>query len=786
MAFENGPVVKLADVPVMAQRIEWTLASGTTPGELSLSFVPEQAQKFLDTAKGRETLNFSIETSMEGFRGGLQRVSILFPPLFLLEPDGSQSPYETHLRLTDLRVLLQGIRVYGTYNLRRETAELEGIVQDADGTRSTSNDLGLGIDPPGRAASSSGDGGIEPGDQRARPGAMRRREARAKKDYLEWTIKKDGTPYTAREIAVHVLEEASSRSTGHALTKQTVDAILDAIKRHPLDNGYVRDDVMVRNEPLVDVLDSWLAKAEVGFAPSMRHAVEFYAWWTADDRPINEVLRPFYPTVEAGGFISVTEKERVRASAVDVRFPRQVEALIRLMGDSRLPGEPGGPADDEPYRRAYNVLRLTDDVKYLDQVWYKGTWVSLSFAIELWVNNSTNNLNRLLDDVNFKDQIRRAGVRGADWSKFIRENWFNTQFMSWLGSSLIAQAGGGLVAAPDQIWGPRIAELQRRYLQTWRLDPTFFQFVLEIKPERTKMVSAIHGVPANAYVSVDHCEIYEFSIPEIVRNPLAKGAINVSGEISPRDAVGTPATLRFEQPDVFTINFDSFYEGRWLKQTVPCKIKESTIPPAFLLGAVLSSGNPDVARVWENAELVNPVDYRGFVILSFVMGTVANPRVRDLRHGVAHRRALSHAVRVPAAAAGFTGPTNPEIVVDLDSREETARFALDGNLNVELDPVNEKSLEALAVAHARRYYHEQRDRIQGVFVVPGWQDEYHLFGSLRSIRIGLTERGILTTTFDATQPPPAPDLRQLLPADVRQRVFRELPRAREARKVGAP
>ena len=61
-----------------------------------------------------------------------------------------------------------------------------------------------------------------------------------------------------------------------------------------------------------------------------------------------------------------------------------------------------------------------------------------------------------------------------------------------------------------------------------------------------------------------------------------------------------------------------------------------------------------------------------------------------------------------------------------------------------------------------------------------------LHGSLRSITVAITDQAVMTTTFDATQAPPPPDLRSSLPEDVRRAVFRDLPTARAARKVGAP
>lgn len=777
MAF--GPIVRLGDVAIMAQHVRYAWSAGTAPGELALLFKPAHAKVLLDAAKGRTTLGLSIDYGVAGFKGGASKIALELPPLFLLEPDGSQSPYETILRLADVRVLLQGIRVSSTFNVRRDTAELEGLVQDANGVRT--DDSGTGIGASG--TTSRPVGGLLVGDQLARPGAALRRNARARQDYLEWTIKATGTPYTAREICVHLLETASAQVAG-SLTGEVVNKMLHALRQSSHENRFVRDNVMIRGEALTDLLDRWLANAELGIAPKMKGDLEFFAWWTGDDRPLDEVLKPFPATVMSGGFLSTSERKRIRAANVDVRFARQVEALIRLMGDSRLPGEPGGPDDSEAQRRAFNVLQLPDDVVYDGEVWHKGTWVSLPFALEIWVNNSTNNLTRFDPDVQelskYRQWIRNAGVRGNDWSRILREFWFNAQLMGYL--TLRVQASG--LVEPDRIWGVRLAELRKRFLTTWQLDPTLYSYVLEVKPERAKMVSAVHGLPAVPYVSCDHFETYVFTIPEIKGTSGAKGGVNVAGAENPKDAVGAPASLRFERPDIFTLSYDDAYEGRWFQgQVVPCNVVEDTIPPAHYAAKARDNPDPELAKTWYGARLAHPNVYKGFVILSFVFGTTAGDNERK---GTSQRQALTHLVRVPAAAAGFPGATNPEITVDLAATEEVAKFALNDGLDVDPDPVNPKALEALAVAHARRYYFSMRDRLQGSFTVPGWHDEFRLFGSLRSITITLNAGAEMTTTFDATGAPSPPDLRSLLPDDVRRQVFRELPLSRAARRAGAP
>ena len=559
--------------------------------------------------------------------------------------------------------------------------------------------------------------------------------------------------------------------------------VRDAIATHHNDNGFFLSDVKIRNERLVDVLTTWLGHAEIGLAPRMDGQKGYFAWSTFDDRPIDKMIKNLPATVEGGGWLSATDRKRVRAAVVIVRFPKMVEVMLRLIGGMHVPGElsNANPDDlDEGVRNAFNVLRLPDDVRYLDRTYYKGTWVSIPFAFEMWTNNTdpNKNLTRLADNP-FVEQLRDAGNRAKDFSVIIRENWFNFQYLQFFAQRFTVQN----VFQPDPVWGPRIAEVLRRYLQTWQINPTLYRHVLAVKPLRARTVFAIQGQPASPYVSVDHAEIQEFTPPEVASSPNSRAAINVRGEENPKDAVGAPASLRFERPDIFTVDFDAAYSGRWLKQVVPSRLVETTIPPADHYANLLQGGLPSIAADWSKCRLVSPILYSGYVILMMEFGTDSGDLARE---GEIQRRALTYGVEVSAQTAGWPGETNPALIVDLDAREDVARFGLNDGLDVDVIPVNLRALDALATAHARQYYHAQRDRLLGTFVVPGWSPEYRLFGSLSSIAVTLDNRGEMTTTFDATQPPPMPELRSLLPEDVRQAVFNEIPSARNARKTGQP
>ena len=549
--------------------------------------------------------------------------------------------------------------------------------------------------------------------------------------------------------------------------------------------------MLIRGEPLTDVLDRWLTRAEIGIAPKINDS-GYYAWWTADDRPINEVITGLPPTVEQGGILAATDKKRVRPRSVIVSFPRQVEVLLRLVGGVQMPGESGSGVDGllpglaGGKRVAYNVLRLPDSVEYKGKTWHAGTWVTLAFAMEMWVSNGDpeKNIERLKAGGITSpglEQLEKAGAPNADWSKPIRENYFDAEFLERLGMRFLQDLG----LHRDPVWGPRIAELSKRYLQTWQIDPNLYRYVLEVRPERARVVSGVYGVPAEPYISADHAEIYEYGASEIGLNPRAKAAVNVDGVENPSKAVGVPARLVFEQPDVFTIDYDAYYSARWLKQTVPSKLVESTIPPIAHFGNTLNGGDPVFQLIWNQCFLEHPNKFKGFVILSMVFGTEPGDEQQE-RRGITQRLALTHQVEVPANTAGFQGETNPSWTVDLAANEDVARFGLNDDLEVAEDPVNEIALEALATAKARRYYHAQRDRIVGQFTVPGWDDAYRLFGSLRRLSVLLDEGARMSTTFDATQAPPPPDLRSLLPEEVRNQVFRELPRSRAARRVGRP
>lgn len=777
-------------VSVYAQRLAWNQTAGMTPGSFTIYFKAEDAEKILKASTGNEMLVVRIQHKLLGF-GTAVDVDFSVHNMLLIEPDRSVSPYETALTFADWRVALQGLRATGSYNVRRGTSEVDGLIEDANGTRS--NDTGTGILKVGSAAKPPG-GAV--GDQIARAGAMARLFVRARQDYLEWTINEDGTPYTALQICRHLVQGAIDRTDpSYAIALQALVALRQALLQHSFDNRYTRSGVLIRGDSFPDTLDSWLDKAEVGIAPEVGRAGSFLAWWTGDDRPLDQVVRGMPPTLDGGGFLGATELKRVRAARVRVQFPKQVEAMLRLVGGDRLPNEPGGAEGEEDelpavlqvrqdmQRRCYNVLKLPDSVEYLGVTWHKDTWVSVPFAFEMWANDPDVKKNLAALGVNPSvGLIRTAGTRGGDWSKIVREHWFPSQALAWMGNKI-----DGFGVQPNAAWVARMAAVRRHYLQTWMIDPALYRYVLEVKYQRARTISAVDGLPASPYVSVDHAEIYEFSVPEYpqLQASTAKAAENVAGVENPALAVGAPASLRQERPDVFSIDFDATYSGRWLQQVVPAKLVEDTIPPNVRFALLLNSGDPRIRKAWSTCQLEDPSLYQGFVILTLVFGTNAEPQ-RNAREGRWQQEALTHGVVVPAQAAGWPGEVNPGLAVEVAATEDVARFGLGDDLNVAAAPVNAIALEALATAHARRYYHGQRDRLRGRFTVPGWDPAYRLFGSLRSISTMLDASGTMSTTFDATSAPPPPDLHIVLPDAVRQAVFRELPTTRDERKAGVP
>lgn len=779
---KHGPIVIIEGAgPIdsayfTAQMIRWKWASGMTPSVLSVSFPADRADDIIASNDGRDLVNVQIQHETLGFTEP-QEIDLTIHDLLLLEADPSQSPYEDFLQFADARILLQGLRVWGSYNVRRETGETLGIQEDANGTRT--NDDGGGIDVAGESVAAPPGGGV--GDKLASPGVMQRLRERSGEDYLPWTIREDGRPYTALEICKHVTaaQYYQAIEAGNKLVLNALRYILEALNSHTPDNWYVRSDLLFRGDLYAEVMDDYLQKAEVGLACKINDP-GYYTWWTGDDRGIDQVFDPRMPTMPGGGFLQRKDRKRIRAARVLCRFPRQNEVFLTMKANDRVPGEPGA-ADDgtTPMRRCYPVIKLPDSVDYLDKHYHKGTWVSIPFALEMWVATSIDDFNPIRDS--FKEMVRRAGTRGGDWSKFIRENWFGGR-LQWLASTL----GDDNAMRPDATWGPRFAALQKYYLQAWMVDPCLYEHVMEIRPERARTVSAVMHVPAEPYVSVDHAEIYEYNTPELItQNPDAKGAVNVTGTANPANAMGAPVTLMFEGTpgNVFTLNFDAKYSGRHLKDVVPSNLVDATIPPKSNFAAMYNTNvNPIITLFWWACQLKAPSDYSGYIILSMVFGTT--PRSIDKRNGQQQRRALSYGVVIDAKTAGFAGETNPEMVVEMDITEDTARFGLNDELNVASTPVNQVALDALAAAHARQYYHQTDDRMTGVFKFPGWSDAYRLFGSLRAMQLDISKNSVLTTTFDASAVPKPPDLRNMLPASVRQRVFRELPRAREARKAG--
>jgi len=176
--------------------------------------------------------------------------------------------------------------------------------------------------------------------------------------------------------------------------------------------------------------------------------------------------------------------------------------------------------------------------------------------------------------------------------------------------------------------------------------------------------------------------------------------------------------------------------------------------------------------------------YRGarlepeFHLSTIVSATIATPMHR-------HRRFF--VITTPAGGYTEEDAEGPDQILYhtgeplrerwVDGKTETV-LDEDGLWLLETDPINAPILESVADAESSRYYFSMRDRLIGWACSPYWDDDVcRPRGSISSVVVRLSAVGDaakVETEFRAPNPPPARDLYEMLPLNVRRYLYPRL------------
>lgn len=735
---------------IMAQRIKWVFQAGLQPSLLALDLPNEVAERFMKGQDGKAVLpperEVEIQILQDMHGQGMQgvgpppiRLDFTLKRLLILQASATRSPWETRFLLADMRALLQGVRVSGTYNLRRESSDAKIIAFNPDGTRAN--------DVVGLRKTAVSTGWTSSTLLKVELPAVKKLFAIAQRVYVPWTIRNDKDPYTAKFLALHLVKAAKDAAARNVAVTPRLTVFLRqlwmAISQVP-DNGFIEADVIIREELFVAALQRWLIKAEIGV--SLNSDGEWYAWRLDDQRPFEKVLENLPPTIEAGGYWNVISKGRMRAAVVTTSFLKWYEMYFRAVHESEWTA---AKHEKKPMAIVQNVLTNPDDIEWKGKVYRKGAPIPTHIALAAW--------NAELPD-NTMWPAPAAPSPKTLTAQIVR-NW-------WLPVGLLEERYGRIIKVhpvngknifDHPVWGRRMAALRHGYRQQWQIQPLFMQFILDWRMERAEIVDPVNRTPIGPYISVDHCEIPDINMPEM-SGLRGVGGTNIKGNANPTKAQGMPATLTVvdQATGIFRVDFplSDFYTGRYNMLSIPSLITDATMPPLALWDVTSSNPNKREWKTWEGATLSK--DFQGHFIFMAQFGSNPDPAIGESaqRSGGTQQDALYHPISISAAGIGEKGETNKDMIVQRFSGADVARMPLDNDLLPKDVPANAIQLNALASSKAREYYVGLHDRLEGTFSVPGWHPVYeNLFGQIGGIAFQIDEGGEVTTTFDLTPDP---------------------------------
>lgn len=741
------PLYRIGGVAIPAQRTAWAFTPGMAPHALSIN-LPRPRAKAVMEAVGRSDATLSLTTRMLGFDGGPVDVKMNVGQVRVLFSDGTASPWEATISIVDRRWWLDRETVWGNFNIRRQTNDKGVVGQESAFAVAARANKGI---PLGFAQIAAGlleiaDAAIAIRDAAITNNADTRFN---KETYLPWTIHANGKPYTAKEIAVAICRHGVFVKAKASYLAYEIGVAIEALP----DNGYIPDARQYTGDmfiPTVQQLLLW-AEIQIGLAPD--GTVYAYSSRAAGATELLEKITPFYPTIEAGGFVDVLERSAIRPAKVVVATPSESDVEFLLVE--------GGFSKPRALE-CENVLQLPQDVTYQGKIYRKGTWMEVTAALAAWSADTRTNGCLLAGNPYSKPTLDLARVCDI---------WFPSGKLA-VAYTMALEAGGFKTSA---VWGPRIASLQQHFRQTWRINPQVNQFILNWFPRRTSIVDAVSRTYAKPWISVDHCIVPKVTLPEFKRRRGKAGtniAATTTGALTV--PVGAPYGLTFVDAPlgVFRLSPDggALVGGEHIQTVIPSQVDGLPVLAAAALEAHVS---------WHHAKLKRT--YGGRVVFAVQWGLKpeffadsrdADPGCRGDRKSMAYEVEVSAGKTESKDDQELTGigATNADLGFALTDRTVTRSESTDGKTtNIEI-------VKDIATSAARRIYDPLADGIGGTFEVPGFLDSYRLFGTMQGITVNIGQRGRVTTVFRLAPGQAPRDLLEMVNPATRAYLTRELPR----------
>lgn len=542
-----------------------------------------------------------------------------------------------------------------------------------------------------------------------------------------------GRPWTALQAAQYLIGVVNTRHRASIV-----------VVAESSDNGYqFPGGEPVDEERFPFALARMLSLARAGLYVAHDGRWVIYA---LQDEPLTVAVGGY----DSAGLAEVRDISRLVPAAVNLRVPQEYEIRFDFY-------EPYGATAGRFDWLLENVLPLPESVTNVGS-YVRGQWVPVTdgtdaagsgTAIAIWNADTANPWSN-------GKALTLADVRKLMTSSALLFAW---AFNPAQGGLLPVQAG-------------RIAALMTYYRRAFRIPAIWLNLIEGWRPYLVNIIDAVTGTRAPSTVWTDYTVLPVVRPPERNADAAKKlsathrawGDTNTANVPPLKDGQIAPARVSVlsQELGVLGVDFYPDLQHHVLRYVHSALTKDVQVD---LLKSPLS-----VAWLLENSAFAADFHLSTLISVSFSTPN-GSERFFEVRS------------QPDAAGAGARPPA-----YDIFFTREPARWQwVDGSSTAIVDGrtgqvtlkgfrlQNAKILGAIAQAYQNRLAFSFLSRIQGVFRRMGYDPAVDRpRGNIKAVSPALTVDGAFETTYDMTEPPPAPDLYEYLPTDVRRIIFREL------------
>ncbi|RME87036.1 MAG: hypothetical protein D6785_02505 [Planctomycetota bacterium] len=687
MGIAKNPIVEISGVFLDTESIAWAMLTGPNAHREQFEVTGVISEK-LNALKNPVSLRFEANA----FKGAKSQLySVTFKNLYLTEVK-RQTGYLHTWEISDQRILWEGRKVSRMYNIHWGGYENKSLLPKAGRFFA---DYAL--------------------IQNLR--------------YAKWSLKQAG------KIAF-IIPRGDINITAEVWTaKQIIQDILenvlgvkDYIDKLP-DNGFQPENLTFDMEPVDSALNTVLKMAHGTLYQNPDGKIVLISLNEPDDKMIEFVGQ--FDFLDGVDLPFKQDLSRVRPGKIRVGFEKQYEILFKYSEDPLALGRPRTVLrNSSPPLQLENILQLPDTFISGGKKYYKGSWIPVFEALNLWNNDKSN---------------PPPSGKPLTKSELLRR-WLSENYLEFVYASYSLKG----IPRQDEIWANRIAALRHHFRKTFRVNQFWAQRVKEFKAERATLLDPITGRREPSPVFMNYTQIATFRKLLKSKNPNAHIAAQIIKKY-PKDgkfenAIPCPAVVNMLDANlgIFSVDFleDPAY---FVMKFIPGEV--DPIPK-------VAAGMSQDLTLWGRVSLKS--DFRLAVILSVIFA-IPNSKKNKLFFDFK----LDNG--------------NDKIETEIYSTQDNARYRFGNNMSVEFqedgDVIvrgakldNEEVIKAIADAEKKQVEFSWIDRIEtGTFTAIGYKSGWEPRGWIKSISVQYNTQFGLVTTVSMTDAQAKPLLNFLGP-----------------------